>query len=267
VDLLKKYGKGARLYRLNGYVFFGSASRIDSVFKKTNIDDIEGVIVDFSSVSGIDTSAIGVFQRILRRYHGSAIHFHFVHAPGNMKSVAAISNDPTAGKLVTYYPALDLAVEAAENLLIARHPQETVTNDCFAFLASLGDRKLFRTYCELRHVARGELLCHDGDFSNEVYFIEDGSLEAVKTGNEGARLRLSKLTQGAMVGEIAFYTGSARTASIQAVMDSHIQVLTQAALAKMRIHHPGLANRFDQMVIRRLAAALTRANSLIATLE
>jgi SulP family sulfate permease len=267
VEILKTHGQATRLYRLSGYVFFGSASRIDAVFKKLDIDTIDGVIIDFSKVTGIDTAAIGVFQRILRRYHGSALHFHFVHAPGNMQSVVAISKDPTASKLVTYYPALDLAVEAAENLLIAQHPQEVVSNDCFAFLGGIGDRKLFRSYCELRHVARGELLCRDGDFSNEVYFIEDGSLETLKTANDGARLRLSKLAQGAMVGEIAFYTGSARTAAIEAVMDSQIHVLTQAGLAKMRIHHPGLATRFDQMVIRRMAAALTRTNRLIATLD
>jgi sulfate permease, SulP family len=267
VDLLKAHGGSVRLYRLSGYVFFGSASRIDAVFKKLDANAIEGVILDFSKVSGIDTSAIGVFQRILRRYHGSTVHFYFVHAPANTNSVTAISNDPTASKLVTYYPALDLALEAAEERLIAQHPQDSVTGNCFAFLASEGDRKLFRSYCELRHVTRGELLCKDGDFSNEVYFIEDGSLETIKMLNGEARLRLSKLTQGAMVGEIAFYTGGARTASIQAVMESHIHVLTQAALAKMRIHHPGLATRFDQMVIRRIAAALTRTNRLIATLD
>lgn len=267
VDILKAHGGRVRLYRLSGYVFFGSASRIDAVFQKLDIGEIEGVIIDFSKVSGIDTSAIGVFQRILRRYHGTPLHFHFVHAPGNMKSVIAISQDATASRLVTYYPALDLAVEAAEERLIAQHPPETASHDCFAFLAGAGDRKLFRSYCELRQVTHGELLCRDGDFSNEVYFIEEGSLETIKTVNGDARLRLSKLTQGAMVGEIAFYTGSARTASIQAVLDSRIQVLTQASLARMRIHHPGLATRFDQMVIRRLAAALTRTNRLIATLD
>jgi CRP-like cAMP-binding protein len=100
-----------------------------------------------------------------------------------------------------------------------------------------------------------------------VYFIEDGSLETIKMVNGFARLRLSKLLPGAMVGEIAFYTGSARTASIQAVMDSHIHVLTQAALARMRVSHAGLATRFDQMVIGRMAASLARTNSLIATLD
>lgn len=55
--------------------------------------------------------------------------------------------------------------------------------------------------------------------------------------------------------------------SSSVVTEARIHVLTQGALAKMRIHHPGLATRFDQMVIRRLAAALTRTNRLIATLD
>jgi hypothetical protein len=50
------------------------------------------------------------------------------------------------------------------------------------------------------------------------------------------------------------------------VTTARVLVLSQSALLRMRNEHPALANRFDHMVITRLATSLARTNSLIATL-
>ena len=68
-----------------------------------------------------------------------------------------------------------------------------------------------------------------------------------------------------MAGEMAFCTGQARTATIEAVSDSQVQVLSRQALERMRDTHPGLASKVDLMVIRKLCASVVRANTLIAS--
>lgn len=259
---LRARGAGTLLYRLGGYVFFGSASKIDAVFQTLD-DGVEGVVIDFSNVSGIDSSAVGVFQRILRRYRDKPTRFYLVHAPGNEASVRAIATALAGAGRARLFASLDHAVETAEDTIIAAWGSFATTP--LAFLESTADRDIFLGYCELRHVRTGELLCTEDERSAEIFFIESGSLEVVKSAGRSASLRLAKLHKGAMVGELAFYSGEVRTASIAAVSDSSVYVLHKAALARLRTDNPDLAGRFDHMVIQKLSHALTRTNKLVAT--
>ena len=263
-ETLRARGARTLLYRLSGYVFFGSASKIDAVFQTLD-RAVEGVVIDFSKVSAIDSSAIGVFQRILRRYRDKPIRFYLVHAPVNEASVRSIVGPFKDGGRVAMFASLDQAVETAEDGIIAAWGSATATP--LAFLESTADREIFLRYCELRHVRAGALLCEENDRSAELFFIESGSLEVIKAAGSTAAIRLAKLHKGAMVGELAFYTGDARTASIAAETDSSIYVLHAAALERLRVDHPALSRRFDHMVIQKLSNALTRTNKLVAMFQ
>lgn len=132
---------------------------------------------------------------------------------------------------------------------------------------SLGASCLFfMSACELVPYMAGQNLCNEGDHSSQIYFIKEGSLEIVKELN-GSEIRLTKLSSGAMAGEMAFYSGEARSATIRSSSSSWVYVLSAAALQEMRNSHPGLANKFDLHVIKKLANALIRANKLIASLK
>jgi CRP-like cAMP-binding protein len=264
---LREHGDKTVIYRLSGYVFFGSASRIDAYFQGMDVDRLEGVVIDFSQVSGIDRSAIGVFQRILRRYGARPIDFYVVTSAPTQANLELLSLDPLAARRVSYFPALDYALESAEERIIARRARVAPDNAGFEFLDGADERRIFAGYCEHRPVAKGEALCSEGDRSNEVFFIESGSFDVIKTSDSGGLLRLAKLHPGSIAGELAFYTGEARTASIVAVMESSVYVLRRDALAEMRARHPALGTKFDHMVIRNIAGALARTNKLIATLS
>ena len=265
VDILRAHGHRTVIYRLSGYVFFGSASKIDQMFMQLDVAQLEGVVLDFSDVSGIDRSAIGVFQRILRRYAGLPLTFYFVHSSVNGGQLQAVALDAEAARHVAFYPSLDYALEVAEEDLIRLHDRNEGVHSWFEFLDIQADRATFLQYCEARDVAADDVLCRDGEFSDSIYFVESGSFDIVKVAGK-SQLRLAKLSKGAMAGEMAFYTGAARTASIVAVEDSRVQILHRDALLRMRTEHPSLAMRFDHMVIRKLAGSLERTNTLIATL-
>ena len=261
---LRERGARTLLYRLGGYVFFGSAAKIDAVFQTLD-DEIEGVVIDFSNVSAVDSSAVGVFQRILRRYSDKTTRFYLVHSPANEPSVRAIAVPLKDSGRVMVFSSLDHAVETAEDTIILAGLAAAGGADAtpLAFFDSAADRGIFLGYCELRHIGAGEFLCRENDRSAEIFFIENGSLEVVKAGG-GAPIRLAKLHKGAMVGELAFYTGEARTASIAAVTASSVYVLHKSALARLRSDHADLAGRFDHIVIRKLSNALVRTNKLMA---
>ncbi len=262
MECLRTHGHKTLLYRLSGYVFFGSASKIETVFRAMD-DSIEAVVIDFTRVSGVDSSAISVFQRILRRYHGKATVFHFACSPENEDGIRAIARDAATAAQVQFHGALDRAVEVAEDGIIAQWGTGPATVEPLAFLGSSGNQDTFLTYCELRQIKHGAQLCAELDISDEIFFIAKGSLEVVKSSAAGT-VRLAKLHQGAMVGELAFYTGEARTASIVAVTDAEVYVLHKTDLARLREECPDLAVTFDHMVIRKVSHALTRTNKLVA---
>src|SRR5690606_10626330 len=80
-------------------------------------------------------------------------------------------------------------------------------------------------------------------------------------------VRLAKLRVGAIVGEIAFYTGAARTASIIAARDGVVLAFHKDALARLRAEHPELATKFDLMVIRKVSCALSRPSTLLTMVK
>ncbi len=262
MSILREHGEKTLLYRLRGYVFFGSASRIDKVFRAMG-PDVEAVVIDFSSVSGIDSSAVGVFQRMLRRHQDKKTAFYLVYSEPTEHAVRAVTLT-AATQRVHYFDALDRAIETAEDHLIARRGGTPGRATALQFLADTGARATFLGYCEQRRIARGEALCADGDMSNEVYFLESGGLEVVKVTADRRVLRLAKLDAGSVVGELAFYTGEARTAAIVADVDSTVYVLRREDLKRLRESHPDLAAMFDHMVIHKISHALTRVNKLLA---
>jgi SulP family sulfate permease len=261
-QILREHGEKTLLYRLRGYVFFGSASRIDKVFRAM-APDVEAVVIDFSSVSGIDSSAVGVFQRMLRRHQHKATAFYLVYSESTERAVRAITMT-SASQRVYYFDALDRALETAEDHLIARRGGTPTRATALQFLKDAEARATFLGYCEQRHIPRGQALCADGDMSNEVYFLESGGLEVVKVTADKRVLRLAKLDAGSVVGELAFYSGEARTAAIVADVDSTVYVLRREDLHRLRAAHPDLAAMFDHMVIHKVSHALTRANKLLA---
>lgn len=270
IKYLKQYGHQNIIYRLTGYIFFGSAKKIEEIFHQIDMTDIKSMIIDFGSVSGIDRTAIQVFQRILRRYQAQSIVFYFVY-PNHLKNlIIEISADPSIQHKTINVESLDHAMDAAEEFIIFKDKIPTSVRTDFSFLHEKGEMNIFKSHCSIRKVKKGESICVEGELSEEIFFIVDGSFEINK--HVGDRtLRLAKINGGqaspVMVGEMAFYTHSARSATITATTDALVYVLTQQAFVKLRLTHNAIAAKFDDAVIRKLADNLGRSNKLIETLS
>jgi SulP family sulfate permease len=265
-QVLARHGSKVPVYRLSGYVFFGSASKIDGMFMEHLLGDAEAVVLDFSRVSGIDTSAITVFQRILRRHTDSPIEFHFVHGPPTREQLEALVFAPGASRKLAYHDSLDRALEAAEEGLLDKHEEDAGDQTLMSTASALDWRSPFEDYLETREVAQDEALFQEGDRSDEVYFVESGRFDVLKRVDDGSPVRLAKVRHGALLGEIAFYLGEPRSASVVATRPSVVRVMRRVALERMRTEKPELATRFDHMVIRSVAGSLKRTTQMVTTL-
>jgi CRP-like cAMP-binding protein len=88
----------------------------------------------------------------------------------------------------------------------------------------------------------------------------------LKRVDDGPPVRLAKVRHGALLGEIAFYLGEPRSATIVATRPSSVRVMRRTALERMRAEKPELATRFDHMVIRSVAGSLKRTTQMVTTL-
>ena len=68
-------------------------------------------------------------------------------------------------------------------------------------------------YFERVEIRGGEALIEEGMPSEDIYFIESGRA-AVKIAGMGGSLHLAEIGAGAIVGEVAFYVGRSRSASV-----------------------------------------------------
>jgi CRP-like cAMP-binding protein len=115
-------------------------------------------------------------------------------------------------------------------------------------LLALGDR--------LR-LEPGTALVRRGDPGDEIYWVEDGLLEAV---GEGGR-HLSEIRAGEIVGDVAFVDGSPRSADVRAKDLSFVRRWTRASLSPLLADTPGLAADFYRAVAAQQAARVRHLSS------
>jgi SulP family sulfate permease len=267
VETLSMRASKTVIYRFEGYMFFGSAKKIDAVFQTMDMATLEAIVMDFTLVNGIDRSAISAFQRILRRYADLPLHFYFVLPVANRDLQLSLLEDDTLHHQLSFFEVLDHALEAAEDRILSSNRVVGYEPSCFDFLDDMGDREVFRRYCDFRQFESGDMLCHEGELSDAIYFVNSGTFDVIKPLDSKPGRRLAKISVGAMVGEMALYTGKARSASIQATVSSSAYILSKLALARMRAELPELVTRFEHMVIRKVSESLARSNQLVTTLR
>jgi NTE family protein len=86
---------------------------------------------------------------------------------------------------------------------------------------------------------RGEWLFREGDPADGVYVVRVGHLEVLHDGP--APQTVNTLTRGAVLGELALLTGSARSASIRALRDTELLKIDRAQFDSLLRSEPELA--------------------------
>jgi len=109
-------------------------------------------------------------------------------------------------------------------------------------LATDSDRRLLR---------RGEILVREGDPSDRFFVVLSGRF-AVQRGD--ATGSVAEIAQGELVGEIGFFAGLPRTATVLAARDSIVLEISRNSFEKAAEALPGLREAVTQFLARRFAA-------------
>ena len=104
-----------------------------------------------------------------------------------------------------------------------------------------------------QEVEAGYCLIRQGSPAEDLYFLESGQITAQLETPDRGPFRLATMRAGQVVGEVGFYLGHERTASVVAEKPSTIYSLTKEGLRVLEETDPEAASAFHQVIARLLA--------------
>jgi SulP family sulfate permease len=276
-EILASHDDQLRLFRLQGYLFFGSAEAVGETVKK----EIKGhrsvpdfpltLILDFQLVVGIDSSAAMTFAKIFEAARARGASIMLIHLSSGDEAILrrSIGSDAMAG--VRVFADQDAALEVRENLILDLHRSDAPPHSASYALSEHGigpaDIKEVMSYFGRQDVAAAEVVFRKGDKADSMLIVDSGEFEIYVDAPDGNEIRLRKVVAGSILGEMGIYLGVRRTASVRATADGCILVLDKEALARMHAERPELALEFNRFIIGVLAGRLAQSNLEILELS
>ena len=260
-QVLDADGAAIGVYELRGDLAFGSAERLIREIGG-EMEDLDWVILDFRRVTAIDE----VSWRLIHAFSESA-------AAGGTRVIASYSEGAPAG--IETAPDTDEALQRCEDELLTRRLgdriEPTVPLLAQPLLQGLGPPEAVAaivaatTSLTLRPE---EVVFHEGDAADSVYFITSGLLRAqVDVGAAGRARRLQTMGPGVAFGEMGLLDQGARSATVVVEEEAVVHVLPFTALHEVEERHPGVTRAFYRNLGQLLAGRLRRATEQIQALD
>jgi SulP family sulfate permease len=277
--VLAELGDQIVILRLQGYVFFGTGNALVSFVRRridrTDIAPLRCLVFDFRLVTGMDASAAASFTK-LAQYAEDYGFTILVCRPSEVIGTLLLRGDDAgranANPVIRVFDELDTGLEWAEDALLAAHvvtaaDEPAWSSHVLAMASSPADAERLQGYLETYTFSAGESLVHQGDASDDIFFIESGRVNVLLGLDGGNPVRLRSMGAGTVVGEVAYYLGVSRSASVVAAEPTVAERLTGERLAAMQRDDPDLASALHRYLARMLATRLTENNRLLVALN
>jgi SulP family sulfate permease len=259
---LRESGNAIQLYWLSGYIFFGSSEglfeRIRTDAEACQPDRVDYVILDFSLVSGVDSSAIAslVKLRNFSNQHGIVL----VYATLSQADRASLARAKLfGGKSLEPFDDVHGAMAWCEDRLLSSAKLDIDTSPVSFeawFQQQLGTSAraddLMRFF-QRKDVAGAEILYREGEPADTIDLVVRGRLTIDVTKYNGERQCVRRVTTHTVVGEMGFFRRSIRSATVSAEMPTTLFTLTRESFERIRDERPELAMAFYDFVLRILA--------------
>lgn len=276
-QLLQQEGDKILILRLQGYIFFGSAYRfyehLRSRITSAESGQLGFVILDFKSVRGFDVSTMVDFQKLKKLTDSKGIELLVSDVAPHLRTPLAdggiLAGPPNKPAL---FDDLDHALEWCEIILLKE--AELLDAARVTFERQLAQHALVRpqdasaaqAFLERMETQVGDTIFSQGDASDSLYFIESGRVDVLLRDEGGHVLRLRSMTAGAVIGEVGFYLGKARSASIVVTEAGALQRLSHDALRHLEETAPQTASAIHAFIASLLSDRLSTTNRLVQEL-
>ena len=130
--------------------------------------------------------------------------------------------------------------------------------------ATAADWATIFSYAEVRQVGEGLAVVQAGERDRALYLLTEGTV-GVRLPKDEAPFKT--IDAPSVLGELAFFDGYPRSATLDAVTDCEVVRLDLAAFDRLHEHEPALAHRILRDLARILALRLRLASAVIAELR
>ncbi len=273
--LLREEGKRVHVFWLSGFIFFGSSNglfeRIKRAIEGQREKPVGYVVLDFSSVPGLDTSAVLSLVKLRNYCDEQDVTLGFSGLSESMRVSFERAGFFGSTRSHQVFGTRNEAIEWCEDMLLMHHEVGAASTHNFeSWLASeFGgtlDFARIASYMERQELNNGEFLFHQGEPSDSVVLQASGCVAITIIDEHGRPIRLRRMIGHTVVGEMGFYRGVPRTASVVAEEPTVVYRLTQKAFDQMQAEDPTAAAALHKLIIRLLSDRLEFANREISAL-
>jgi SulP family sulfate permease len=278
VRFLREKGDQIYVLRLQGFIFFGTATRVLQEVRlralDTSIQPLRFVIIDFRRVTGLDSSAVFSLWKVhqlSRKLDFTLLMSHVEPAILRQLEMGGLRQSELEHFLVQQ--DLDHAMEYCEaQLLLERDPTQNgrhllLTDQLRQIWPTEVSPDRLLLYLEKKYIPKGDHLIRQSEISECMYFIESGQVTAKLELEDGRWVRLRSQGPGTIVGEVGMFLGGRRTASVITEQASTVYCLSADALSRMRTADPTLALAFHRCLVCLLSERLTSASNMLRDLQ
>ena len=105
-------------------------------------------------------------------------------------------------------------------------------------------------------LASGEVLFRQGEPGGSLYVVISGRLQAVHRAPDGSERVLGEVARGESVGEMAFFTGEARSATLAALRDSVLLRFSRDVFEEIVARHPQVTTGIVRLLVERMRRSM-----------
>jgi len=272
-EILTDWGGQVLGVELQGFLFFGTAHYLLTRVRDRARPPLAGagdrlplryVIFDFRQVTGLDSSAVLTFNKILKLARKQDLRLLFTNIQPQFQERLAQGEGFEAGEVrCLVFPDIDRGLEWCENQILSQ--AQALSSETKGLADRLAEMFLrpdqvqtFMDYLMPEEASPGQVLLQGRDPSKGLYFLETGQVTVLFEGEQGKTRRLQTCQGGSILGEMRFFGKVPLSTAVVADLPCRLYYLSMEALDRLKAEHPPLVYALEEYIVRLLCDSLTR---------
>jgi SulP family sulfate permease len=273
---LNAQGDQFYILKLQGFIFFGTANSIfEQVRERASQSDlsrVKFVLLDFSQVSGLDSTGLLSFTKMLQFAQNQGIILVLTGLRGRSATQFTKGGFSEQHNNLKIFSDIDHGAEWYENQMLESAQLEDIPSQTLSeqLKTIWGDQHRIEKllgYMNRSEIAKDQYLIHQGDDANLIFLIESGQVTAQLEAPGKLPVRLETIRGGRVIGELGFYLGTRRTASVIADEPSIVYTLSQTDLQEIEKNDPEAAYVFHRIVVHLMGERMAHLIKVVNALQ
>lgn len=271
-------------------MFFGTANYLlnkvrdralnPSVSQEADGSDVEDsgeplryVVIDFRQVSGLDSSAVLTFNKILKlaRKHDFIVVLTNLLPEFEAALIRGQGLNVQSDRC-QILPDLDRGLEWCEQQVLGNIAESSeiptpLTDHLSRLFLTPQQAQQFVTYLEHHDLPAEHYIFRQGEIRPELYFIESGQVSVLLELEDGRTKRLQTCSGGHLLGEMRFYDKVPLSSSVVTDTPTQVYSLSRATFQRMAAEAPELVQALQQHIVEILCESLIRRGEQLRVMQ